>query len=259
MKSIRFRVVTLLSSLLLMAAPTYAVTNPSGIADRNYQVIVERNPFGIKPPPPPAPPPTNAPANKDEILLTGITSIGSPRAYFMTKAPQAKQPEYFDLGIDQAQHGVEVIEIDPTAKSVKVKQGGVESVMTFAANGVKPPATPAAGTPGAPGALPGAPAMPGVATPNPAIPGMQPPGMAGFPGAASAATTTPSAGRVRTIPSRAVRTPGADLGGGMVAPGAAQPAGRPDPNAPIQDALMMELQRRANPNITFPPTPMPPQ
>ena len=38
-----------------------------------------------------------------------------------------------------------------------------------------------------------------------------------------------------------------------------QPAARPNPDAAVQDALLLELQKRANPNITFPPTPGLPQ
>src|ERR1041384_6432948 len=119
----------LVASTLLLATSVHGITiDPSG-SDRDYKVIVERNPFGLKPPPPP---PTNnvAPvAPKDEILLTGITSIGMPKAYFMTKALQNKQPEFYSLGVDEQKNGLEVIDINPTAKSVRVRNGGIESVM----------------------------------------------------------------------------------------------------------------------------------
>jgi hypothetical protein len=246
----------LVVGILLLATRVHGIAiDPNG-SDRDYKVIVERNPFGLKPPPPP---PTNnvAPvAPKDEILLTGITSIGMPKAYFMTvtKAPQ-KQPEFYSLGVDEQKNGLEVIDINPSAKSVRVRNGGIESVMTFASNGVKPPATPAGPAPGLPGvAAPGAMVLPGGGN----MPGgfvapgsVTPPAMGATPGGANPAGT----GRIRTIPSRNVRTPQASF-----TPGGDQiPAStRPDPNAPLQDALMMELQKRANPNIQFPPTPIPP-
>ncbi|MFO1502179.1 MAG: hypothetical protein U1G07_28030, partial [Verrucomicrobiota bacterium] len=50
-----------------------AVVNTPDPQERNYRVIIDRNPFGLKPPPPP---PTNPPTltqPKDEVLLTGIT------------------------------------------------------------------------------------------------------------------------------------------------------------------------------------------
>jgi hypothetical protein len=234
---------------------TQAVVNETAAPDRNYRVIVERNPFGLKPPPPP---PTNAPppvAPKDEILLTGITSLGTPRAYFMTKAPQGKSPEYYSLGPDEKKSGLEVVEINPKEGSVRVRNGGIEKLMTFASDGVKAPSAPAAapGTPGGPTIMvPGATAGPVITTP-----GINPPGTVATasrggvtPGVgvnAATAVNPPATGRIRTIPSRSVRTP-------IPAP---DPNERPDPNAAVQDVLMMELQKRANPNITFPPTPMP--
>src|SRR2546422_2759852 len=55
--------------------PTEAKPNP-------YQTIIERNPFGLKPPPPapdPTPPAPLTPPSK--VVLTGFTSIsGPPRA-----------------------------------------------------------------------------------------------------------------------------------------------------------------------------------
>jgi hypothetical protein len=246
-----------LMSLLVVTADGFA--NEPGADDRNYRVIVERNPFGLKPPPPP---PTNAPvaaAPKDEILLTGMTSLGGLRAYFQSKAPQGKQPEFYSLGVDEKKDGLEVLAIDLANKSVRVRNGGAESLMTFASNGVKPPATPVApvmapGLPQPPGAMttPGGVNVPGGvnrAGGNAAVPPMT----GGAISAGTPATTT--SGRIRTIPSRNVRTPPAmqqqpavDMNQQPVAP---------DPNAAVQDVLLMELQKRANPDIPFPPTPLP--
>jgi hypothetical protein len=249
------RVLILMTSVSALTA--YAVTNETVSEDRNYQVIVERNPFGLKPPPTP---PTNAPAvtqPKDEIFLTGITSIGGPRAYFMTKAPQGKQPEFFSLspGLDQARNGLEVLAIDLNTRSVRVRSSGSESVMTFAANGIKPPATP---TTGQPPPMPGAAMPPGVNLPgagfNPGAGGIHPGGAqpGAVAGAVTAGSPATSTGRIRTIPSRNMRTPPA-LPTGEPNPAAAQP----NPDAAVQDVLMMELQKRTTPGVPFPPTPMP--
>src|SRR5215470_5050359 len=60
-----------------------------------YSSIVDRNPFGIKPPPPPqleAPPPPVAPLAK--VVLTGVTSMfGPPRALLeITESEPGKGP-----------------------------------------------------------------------------------------------------------------------------------------------------------------------
>ena len=233
---------------LLVATSGYAVNPSPDPHERNYRVIIDRNPFGLKPPPPPAtnaPPPVQA---RDEIYLTGITAIGSLRAYFMTKAPQGKNPEYYNLGVDEKKNGLEVISIDPGAKSVRIRNAGLESVMTFAANGVKPPATPAS-QPGAPGAGGGAPPMAG-GPPNPM--GAVPPGLA--PGLSTPTATPAGNSRVRTIPSRNIRTPATQIN--PVSDPNAQ-ANRPNPDAAVQDLLLMELQKRSSPDIQFPPTPFP--
>src|ERR1051326_372847 len=129
---------------VLLATKVWGITDEATSDDRNYRVIVERNPFSIKPPPPP---PTNTPVAdkpKDEILLTGITSIGLLRAYFQTQPkpaqggkPGEKTTEYYCLGVDDKKDGLEVLSIDPVTKSVRVRNSGVESTMTFASNGVK--------------------------------------------------------------------------------------------------------------------------
>ena len=54
---------------------------------------------------------------KDEILLTGITSIGTLHAYFMSKPPQGKQPDFYSLGVDEKRDGLEVLGIDLANKS----------------------------------------------------------------------------------------------------------------------------------------------
>ena len=101
-------VLWVVGSLILLATTWYGFANQADAGDRNYRVIVDRNPFGLKPLPPP---PTNAPAvnqPKDEIMLTGITGIGKPLAYFMTKAPQAKEPVFYclEVGIEKDGMGV---------------------------------------------------------------------------------------------------------------------------------------------------------
>ena len=123
-----------------------------------YQSFVERNVFGLKPPPPPAKPP-EVPVNVPKITLTGITTIlGSKQAMMLVPVP-AKPPvpakeESYILKEGQRDGDIEVLAIDEKAGTVKVKNHGAVQTLDFENNGAKlPTATP----------------LPAVATPNPMI------------------------------------------------------------------------------------------
>lgn len=230
----------------------FGVTTEPTADERNYRVIIDRNPFGLKPPPPP---PTNAPPvvtqPKEDLFITGITSFGVPRAHFMTTVtkppPVGKVPQYYSLGVDEKMDQLEVLDINVAAKSVRVRNAGVETVMTFESNGIKPAAGPAAAP------LPGA-ARPGMPPIPSAIPA---PGTAGAataslsPGSTAVTAGAARTSRVRTIPSRNVRTQP------VVATPPPPVDAEPNPDAAVQDILIMEVQRQANPEVQFPPIPMP--
>jgi hypothetical protein len=260
------RTLTVLASCFLAAASFEAMAdNP----ERDYRVIVDRNIFGLKPPPPPATNVVVQPQPKEEYFLTGLSSIGGIRAYFMSKAsPTKKEPEYYSLGVDDKKDGLEVVSIDLASQSVKVRNSGIESVMTFASHGIKPPAgAPAPGMPGVPGAPGTTPGVRVSALPPGTVPQVAgsarmvaptaPAGAVGgpvgvgatqlqAPGGTSAILSETAASRVRAIPSRTVRAPNP-----QTAPIQHNPVSREE------EVLMMELQRAANPHINFPPTPMP--
>jgi hypothetical protein len=258
----------LLMSSLLLAIPARA--NESVAPEQTYRTIIERNPFGLRPPPPPAVITNKLPeAPKSDLKLTGITSLGKKKAWFRSEGtPQrGKQPaegaELFSLGEDEKKDGLEVLEISKTG--VRVRNGGIETLMTFATHGVAPPPVAAAPAPGAT-APPGAGAIPrpGVATYQPAAVNTATPG------------STPSG--ARPLPSRTVRTAtptysaGATSVGGMPQDMAAryglspvqlpnaqqqhQQQAQPQGNmSPEQHMLLMELQKATQPDVVFPPTP----
>lgn len=240
---------------LMLGRTVIAVTSQPNPEERNYRVIIDRNPFGLKPPPPP---PTNPPPvvtqPKEELFITGITSFGIPRAHFMTTVtkppPVGKVPQYYSLGVDEKMDELEVLDIDVHARSVRVRNAGVETVMTFESNGIKPAAVPATPLPGAAaGARPGMPPIPGAVPPPGAATASLSPGAT----AVTAGTRpTTRGGRVRTIPSRNVRTQPVP-----VAPPQPVADVEPNPDAAVQDVLIMEVQRQANPDVAFPPIPMP--
>jgi hypothetical protein len=119
---------------VVLATFAHARTNP-------YDAIVERNAFGLKPAPPPV-----AETNQTEatppvkVVLTGITSIfgpTSPRAFFeiVEQAPPKGgtpvPPRRPILGVGDREGDVEVVSIDIGRNIVKIRNGIVESELTF--------------------------------------------------------------------------------------------------------------------------------
>jgi hypothetical protein len=208
---------------LLLAGSAKGASGRPNRTGRNYDVIVDRNPFGLKPRPAPK---TNevVATPPEELFLTGLTSLGGLRAYFMSKAPPGKTPDYYNLGIGEREDSLEVLAIDPSAGTVTVRNAGIESVMSFKANGVKAPVAPTKPA-GGPGSL--------ARTVSRSLRG------------------TPAAQRVRTIPSRTVRTTPASSSTTSSA------RSKVRPYAAAQDTLILELQRITNPDIHFPPPPIP--
>jgi len=155
-----------------------------------YQGIVDRNVFGLKPPPAPPRPEDNKPP-PPKITLTGITTIlGNKRALMNVamppKPPDPAKQKSFILAEGQRDGDIEVLEIDETSGTVKVDDFGTVMVLDINKDGAKLPATPLAPAPVAP---------PGAA-------GYRPPGPNAY-----APTGDGNAGGLRTIPTRQLRLP----------------------------------------------------
>jgi hypothetical protein len=241
---------------------------PATELKENYQSIIERNPFGLKPPLPPATNTTDTVKEKPktEIFLTGITSIGYPKlpkqAYFYTREQGKKDPVYYALSEGDSKDGIRILSIDPQQRKVRVNMNNSETLLSFETHGV-PVAAAAARPPGAPGALP----VPG--QPNqPVQPGVQPLPMPTVPNAAASRPiydangqaiyqnnpqTMPAvnsgyqnaAASARQIPTRRIRGGGSQPGDVMMAPGV---GGSPQqvqeqPRDPAEQYLRMHLNR----------------
>jgi hypothetical protein len=212
-----------LLAAMLLASPAVRAIASTDLKE-NYQSIIDRNPFGLKPPPPPA---TNTAAveqkAKSDIFLTGIVTVGYPkmpkRAYIETETLEQgkKEPKFYEFQEDQSQDGITVLAIDEKSQTVKIKSEGAETLLSFKTHGRTPPASPPPGAPGAPGTQ-GAPGQP-------MHPGSQPLPLPGAPNAAAHAynnnnpnrpTYSNLSGGSRQIPSRSVRvrTPGATMNTG---------------------------------------------
>jgi len=165
--------------------------------DSPYAAIVERNIFALVPIPPPKDPDADVKSNTPpvNVTLSGITTIfGNTRAYFMVQDPPQPgkppvAPESVMLTAGERRGKLEALEIDIKAGTVKIKNDGVISTITF------PKHTETAGAPPPPGA--GA-----------------PPGFA--PGARRGGFTPGGApGGTPGIPSRTMRGGGGGGGGGL--------------------------------------------
>ena len=256
----------------VIAVSTAATAAPSTRTRESYQTIVDRNPFGLKPPPPPVDPeatkPPPPPAPKTDIKLTGITTIGYPKlpkkAYFQTTEQNKKEPSFYALSEGQSKDNIEVLLIDEKRPAtVKIKMAGLEQTLTFESHGIKPPASaPPQGIPGAPG-LPG---LPGAMQPGGGAPG-QPPG---FP--QPAAHPQPVGQPVgqqngqpnmdsRTIPARPLRagfdSPTINAGQQQVQAQQQEQQAQNQNLDPAQQIIGMKAQELYNKrrNIPYPPTP----
>jgi len=200
----------------LAALVVLAGGRESAVADAKanpYDAIVERNPFGLKPPPPPAPPEDPAsklpPAPLATVEVTGITSILSSKRALLEIVPGPGKPMLKPiLSEGERVESIEVVSINVEKNEVTIKNGGVITNLTFKI---------AKSTPGptAPGSLP--PPVPGsVPPPIPPQTTMNNYGtsrgvmMGGGAPAASPADAAGALGTVggngfRSIPSRALR------------------------------------------------------
>ena len=159
----RFKAVGCLAILAASLLWTHA-----NVEDNPYATIVTRNPFGLKDPPPPPPPPQqNVPATPPaKVTVTGFMNLfGQPQVLleiFDEPGKGGGTPKKPILREGERMGAVEVLQIDVHKNTVKIRNSGAETNLTF--DIAKAP------TPGVPG-------VPGMPVPNnpPPIPGAMPP------------------------------------------------------------------------------------
>ncbi len=104
-------------------------------APNPYQAIVERNAFGLKPPPPVVePPPIVAPAPSSKVVLTGIATVFGVKALLeITEQEPGKQPSVRKPILREGERdgSIEVISINVEKSFVKIKNGNIETNVTF--------------------------------------------------------------------------------------------------------------------------------
>jgi hypothetical protein len=151
----------LLSALALSAATSWANAETRA---NPYGPIVERNAFGLKPPPPPQTETPTEPAKPPpNVKLTGISNLFQKRALLeITEQQPGAKPGQAPtpggnvnrpiLGESEGAFGVEVLAIDLERNIVKIRNAGTESELTF-----EVPKPSGGAVAGAPGQAPGQP------------------------------------------------------------------------------------------------------
>jgi len=148
--------------------------------DNPYQPIVLRNVFGIKPAPQPPPEqPITPPAPLAKVVLTGITTMFGTQAFLeITEQEQGKTPNVKKTMLREKEREgpVEIVSIDVANSQVRIRNGTVETNVTFevakANTGPAPANMPAAQGPGFRPSL----------TPPPVHSSYVPPGLGAAPG-----------------------------------------------------------------------------
>jgi hypothetical protein len=150
--------------LAVLVAASSASSTASADDTNPFSVIVERNPFALRPPPepPPAEPP-KAPEPPANIELTGISIFeGVKKVYLNVKSKDGKTTEGKTFKEGEKQDQIEVLSIDPVAGAVRLRNAGKDGLLTFKDNGAQVPVG-AAPKPTLPVPVPGI--RPGLPTP----------------------------------------------------------------------------------------------
>ena len=165
-----------------VALAGFTLAGHAEIKENPYQIIIDRNPFGLRPIPPPVETKKEEPvppAPLPDIKLTGITDLlGQPQVMLQVENKQAKSPaEKFSfptLAQGETEGGITVLAIDMNNMTARIKNGENEATLDFKKDGVKPGAGAVASAavphPGAP--VPAL-AHPG-AVPQPPVSGIAP-------------------------------------------------------------------------------------
>jgi len=234
--------------IAILAGARLACAEVAESKANDYQIIMVRNPFGLKdPPPPPSPDSTSAAPVKVDVKFTGITAHSDgKKAWLQIPAQPGKStvPRNLCLAEGEKDGDLQVLEIDEKETTVKILNAGVPVVLNFRENGLAAPTALAIPGPSS-GPVPGMKTAPG----NPAAA----PGAAYLPPAAAGAQPHAAAGTnpgSRTIPSRNLRTTPVDAATSTTPP-AVDPA--------VQYIQMKAAEQLANqkglPHPPLPPVP----
>lgn len=266
----RHKIAALLGAAL---AAGWSFQSRAEVKENPYQIIIDRNPFGLRPVPPPPPPPSNEPPPPPPlgVAMTGITTLlGPPKVFLEFTDAQTKKVERPSALLEgDSFKAITVVSIDPENNRVKIKNGDAESWLDFEKNGVKPggggaPApVPHPGFPGAPGAKPATAGVPVPGGGAAAFGDTSRGGLVGGGAPATAPATPYTPGAVSStagLPPRPLRTDGRGLvnDGASTTPAPAAPnaapAMTPEQAQAMIEARRMQLQQAGDSRANILPT-----
>lgn len=98
-----------------------------------YATIPDRNAFGLREPPAALPPPPPAPVATDhsEFLLTGVVDFRTAKWALITRTERGKPARGYTLAVRQPQDGLEVLDIDAEAGTVRLRHGSNDLVLSL--------------------------------------------------------------------------------------------------------------------------------
>jgi len=220
-------------------------------ADHPYQVIIDRNAFGLKTPPQVVNPPPTNPVVPVNVKFCGVSANSTgKKAWLMIPAQPGKNPnpQYLNgLAEHEKQGDIEVLEINLKESKVKILNAGALVELNIKDNGLPTPlGQPVPGVPlnprGGPGALP----TPGL-VPAPVVPRPELKTAGAMPNGGTASDALAAGYGPRTIPTRNLRT----------APIEQPVQAAQAPVDPAVQRIMMEAQKQQAEaaGIPFPPLP----
>ena len=204
-----------LGKALMVLGSVALIPTLSAAIPEKYQTIIDRNAFGLNPP---QPQPENVVSNTPPVTVkvSGFVKRGDEtRAYFVIPGKDAKDTQYLTLGEGEKEGIVEVLKISNEEGEVRIKNSGIDQVLSLDKNGMNPMKL-------APGVTP-APTTP---MPMP-VPGMAP-GQPGQPGQAAAASPVYNPAAAANVVASGTYSPrGPGNAGGAQNVGGAVPGGPP--------------------------------
>lgn len=96
-----------------------------------YQVIIDRNPFGLNPAAPPPDIPAPKVAERPALRLTGIAKLDGQRMVYLVREERGQPPEYLNLAEGGSQGAVQVRAVDERTGAVRLLVDGTEWVLSF--------------------------------------------------------------------------------------------------------------------------------
>ena len=127
---------------ILIAVVSASCTLASDERASRYDIIAKRNAFGLQPPPviPVVSSPTADQTWKPppDLKLSGVIFFPPIKAVSLYLVEHGKPFKSYVLAQGEVRDGIELIEINTSAETVRVKNQGVFVVLSFQTHGLKP-------------------------------------------------------------------------------------------------------------------------